>query len=130
MRRIARRSARSAGLVDVELVGIHRALNDRLAESVGGGDEHHVAESGVGVEREHDARGAEIAPHHVLHADGQGDGVVVEVVVHAIRDRAVVEERGIDLVHAGEQVLLAAHVQERLLLAGERGLGQILGRGR
>ena len=117
-------------LVHVELIGIDRALHDRLAEPVGGGDEHHVAEPRIGVEREHDTRGTQIAAHHVLHADGQGDGVMIEVVVHAVGDRAVVEQGGIDLVHGGEQMLLAAHVEKSLLLAGKGGLGQIFGGGR
>ena len=44
------------GLVDIELVGIDRALHDVLAEAVGAGDEHDVAEAGLGVEREEDSR--------------------------------------------------------------------------
>jgi hypothetical protein len=51
-------------------------------------------------------------------------------VVHAIGDGAIVEQRGIHLVHAGQQVLLAAHVEEGLLLAGEGGVRQIFGRRR
>jgi hypothetical protein len=56
-------------LVDVELVRVHRALHHGLAEAVGGGDEHHVAKSGIGVEREHHAGGCQVAAHHVLDAD-------------------------------------------------------------
>src|SRR5205085_11673848 len=37
------------------------------------------------------------------------------------------EQRGKHLVHRLEHLSLAAHVEEALLLAGERGLGQILG---
>ncbi len=129
-RRTARRPARSAGLVDVELVRIDRALHDRFAEAVGGGDEHHVAESGIGVEREHHAARAEVAAHHVLHAHREGHLAVIEALVHAIGDGAIVEQRGVDLVHRREQAVAAAHVEEGLLLAGERGLGQILGGGR
>ena len=53
----------------------------------------------IRVEREHDAGGAEVAAHHVLHADRQRDRVVIEVAVHAIGDGAIVEQRGIHLVH-------------------------------
>jgi hypothetical protein len=52
---------------------------------------------------------------------------VIEVAVHPIGDGAVVEQRGIDLMHAGEQMLFAAHVEKGFLLAGEGGLRQILG---
>ncbi len=86
-------------LVDVELVRIHRALHDGLAEAVRGGDEHDVAEAGVGIEREHDAARAEVAAHHVLHAGGQRDGVVIEALMHAIGDGAIVEQRGEHFVH-------------------------------
>ena len=113
-------------LVDVELVGVHRALHHRLAETVGGGQEHDVAETGVRVEREHHAGRAEIASHHVLHADRKRHGVVIEIVVHAVGDGPVVEEGRVYLVHRGEQVLLAAHVEEGFLLPCERGLRQIL----
>ena len=113
-------------LVDVELVRIDRALHHGLAQAVRGGDEHDIAEARVGVEREHDACGAQVAAHHVLHADRERHGVVVEVAVHAVGDRAIIEQRGIHLVHAREQMLFAAHVQEGFLLAGEGGLRQIL----
>ena len=56
---------------------------------------------GIGVEREHDAGRAQVAAHHVLHADRQRDRVVIELVVHAVGDRAVVEQRGVHFVHAG-----------------------------
>ncbi len=59
-----------AELRDVELVGIHRALDDGLAQAVARGDEHHFAEARLGVHREHDARGAQVASHHALHAGG------------------------------------------------------------
>ena len=54
---------------------------------------------------------------------------MIEIVVHAVGYGAIVEQRGIHLVHAGHQMLLAAHVQESLLLSGEGGLRQIFGRG-
>ena len=43
-------------LVDVELVGIDGALDDSLAESVGGSDENRVPEPGLGIQREYHAR--------------------------------------------------------------------------
>ena len=43
---------------------------------------------------------AEIAAHHVLDAGRQRDLVVIEALVHAVGDRAVVEQRGEHLVHA------------------------------
>ena len=56
------------GLVDIELVGVDRALHDGFAEAVGSGYEYDIAETGVGVEREHDTAGAEVTAHHVLDA--------------------------------------------------------------
>ena len=49
-----------------------------------------------------------------------------EALVHAVADGAVVVERGEDLLHLVQHVLDADHVQEGLLLAGERGVGQVL----
>ena len=96
-RRICLASGAQRGLVDVELIGIDRALHDGLAEAVGGRDEDDVAETRVGVEREHHAAGAEIAPHHVLHAGRQRDLVVSEALMHAIGDGAIVEQRRVIL---------------------------------
>ena len=126
-RRIGAWPARSAGFVDVELVRIHGALHDRLAETVRGRDEDDVAEARVGVEREHHTACAEIGAHHVLHAGRQRDQVVIEALVHAISNRAIVEQRREHLVHALQQRIAAAHVEERFLLAGEGRFGQIFG---
>ena len=107
-------------LVNVELVRIHCALHDGFAEAVRSRDEHDVAEAGVGVEREHDAARAEVGTHHVLDAGRQGDQIVREPLVHAIGDRTIVEQRREHFVHALEQRVAAANVEERLLLARER----------
>ncbi len=52
---------------------------------------------------------------------------MIEIIVHAIGYGAIVEQRGIHLVHARHQMLFAAHVQKSLLLPGEGRLRQILG---
>ena len=52
-------------------------------------------------------------------ADRERDRTVIELLMHAVGYGAVVEQRGVHFVHAGEQMLLAAHVQERFLLSGE-----------
>ncbi len=116
-------------LVDVELVRVHGALHDGFAEAVGRGDEHHVAEAGIGVEREHDAAGADVAADHVLDAGRQRDQRVIESLVHAVGDRAVVEQRREDFVHRLDHVRGAAHVEKRLLLARKRGFRQVFRRG-
>jgi len=114
-------------LRDVELVGVDRALHDRLAEAVRARDEHGVLEPRLGVDGEHDARRAHIGADHLLDACGQRDLVVLEPVVGAVRDRAVVVERREHRADRGEHVVDARDVQERLLLAGERGIRQVFG---
>jgi hypothetical protein len=114
-------------LVHDELVGVDRTLHHRLAQSVARGEEDDVAKARLGVEREHDAGRALVAAHHALHAGRQCHLVVGEAVVHAIGDGPIVVERGEDLAHALEHGIGADHVEEGLLLAGERGLRQILG---
>jgi len=112
-------------LVHVELVGVDRALHHHFAEPVGRGDEDHVAEPRFGVEREEHAARAEVAAHHLLHRRRQRDRAVGESLVHAVGDRAVVVERGEHVAHRLEHVVGAADVEEGLLLAGERGFGQV-----
>ena len=50
---------------------------------------------------------------------------MLESLVDTIGDGPVVEERGVDLVDAGDDVVESAHVEERLLLTGERGFREI-----
>mgnify|MGYP003694494459 CR=1 FL=1 len=52
-RKLARAQHR---LVDVELVGVDRALHHHLAQAPGRGDEHDVAEARFGVHGEHARR--------------------------------------------------------------------------
>ncbi len=52
---------------------------------------------------------------------------MLEAVVHAVGDRAVVVEAGEDLLHLDHHVVLAGDVEEGFLLAGEAGIRQILG---
>ena len=52
-----------------------------------------------------------------------------ETAMYAVGDRAVVEQRGEHQVGGAQQIVFAAHVEEGFLLAGERGLGQVLGGG-
>jgi hypothetical protein len=116
-----------AVLEDVELVGVDGALHHGLAETVGRGDEHGAIEARLGVQREHHAARAGLAAHHALHPGRQRDLAMVEALVHAIGDRAIVEQRGEHLVNRLDHALEAADVEEGLLLPGEGGIGQILG---
>ncbi len=62
-----RATSRQRVLVHVEFVGVDGALHDRLAQTVGTGDEHHIAETGLGVEGEHDTGRTGFGAHHALH---------------------------------------------------------------
>ena len=115
------------GLVDVELVRVHRALDHHLAQAVAGGDKHHIAEAGFGVQGKQHARSARTRAHHQLHAGRQGDFLVLETMVHAVGDRAVVVEAGEHFLDLEHHVIGASHVQEGFLLAGEAGVRQIFG---
>lgn len=72
---------------------MHRALHDIFAKTVGGVDEHDVAKSGLGIEREDDATAREVGAHHLLYADAEGDLEMVEALVDSVAYGAVGEER-------------------------------------
>ena len=118
------------GLVHVELIRIDRALHHGLAQPVGRGDEHHVAKTRFGIEREQHAGTGDIRAHHALHARRQRHLGMGKAVMHAIGNGAVVIERRKHLPHIRQQVVVALHMQIGFLLPGKRGVGQILGRGR
>ena len=112
-------------LEHVELVRIDRTLHDHLAEAVRACDEHHVAEARLGVQREQHAGRAHVRAHHQLHAGGEEHVLVLEALVHAVGDRAIVVQRGEDFLHLVQHVVDADHVEEGFLLTGERGIRQV-----
>ena len=114
-------------LVDVELVGIDGALHDRLAQAIGGRDEHHLVEAGLGIEREHDTGGAQVAADHALDAGRQRDVGVREALVHAIGDRPIVVERRKYFAYRLNNIIYSIDIKKCFLLTGERRIGQILG---
>jgi hypothetical protein len=123
-------AARQRGLEDVELVRVHRALHHVLAQAVGAGDEDHVAEAGLGVQREDDAAGGAVRAHHLHHAHRLQHLEVVDAAFGAVGDGAVLEEAGEAGAHRVQQARLAGDVEEGLVLAGEAGGGQVFGGGR
>ncbi len=122
-------SALQRRLEDVELVGVHRPLDDGLAEAVGRRDQHGVLEAALGVDREDDPRGPDVGTDHFLHADGQEDGFMIESLVHPVGDRAVREEGGKAVLAGIQEGLLAPDVEIGLLLAREARVRKVLGRG-
>ena len=124
----------AAGLVEQRLedevfVGVDRALHHRFAEPPGGTDHGHARKAGVGVDGEHHPGAADVGSDHPLHADRERHIEVVEVLDLAVTDRPVGEEGGVTAAAGVEQVALTRHVEERLLLPGEAGVGQVLGGG-
>ena len=117
-------------LEDVELVRVDRALDHVLAQAPGAGEEDRVLEAGLGVDGEHDARAGGVGTDHLLHHDGQVDVELAEPLVVAVADGPVGEQRGEAALAGVDERLRAADVQVGVLLAGERGVRQILGRGR
>jgi hypothetical protein len=109
------------------LVGVHRALDDVLAEPPGGVDQHRVVEAGLRVDREHHPGAAEVRAHHLLHADRQRHLGVIEPLQPPIGDGAVGEEGRVAAPAGVEQRRFAADVQECLLLTGEARVRQVLG---
>jgi len=116
-------------LEDVEFIGVHRSLDDRLAQAVGGRDQDDVLEARFRVDGEDDARGPDVGAHHLLHTDGQEDRLIVETLVEAVGDGPVREERRKAALAGLDEGLLAPDVQEGLLLARKAGIRQVLGGG-
>jgi hypothetical protein len=107
------------GLEHQELVRAHGALHHHLTKAVAAVDQHHVLESALGIEAEGHAAAAHIGTHHLLDAYGKTHLEVVVPEAFAVHDGAVGEERGEAVAHGTDQVLMAADVEEGLLLACE-----------
>ncbi len=52
---------------------------------------------------------------------------MLEAMVHAVGDGAVVVEAGEDFLDLAHDIVFAGDVEEGFLLAGERGVGQVFG---
>ncbi len=123
-------AASNGRLEDGPLVGRHEALDDGLAEPERARDDDHVAKTRVGVEREDHARRREVRADHGLNADREGHVPVIEASAHAIADGSIREEGSDAGMNGAEERFVAADVQEGLLLTGEGGAREVLGRRR
>src|SRR3989344_5234691 len=71
-------------LRDEEFIGYHLPLHEQFAQSPRTRDENDVAKTRFGIEREGDARSAQIAADHPLDGDRERDIHVVESLVMAV----------------------------------------------
>ncbi len=101
-RSLARLQARLEG---VELIWVYCTLNDGLAQAVGGVDEYHVPKAGFRIQGEHHAAAGQVAAHHALNTRRQGNMAVLEALVNAVCDGAVVKQGGKHFVYRVEHVL-------------------------
>ena len=115
--------------MDVEFVGVDRALHNVLTEPVDAGDEYDIAETRFGIEREDHPAGRPVGSHHLHDPDRERDLEMVEPIVDSIGDGPIGED-GCKAAPAGlEQVPRAANIEEAFVLAGKARGGEVLGRG-
>jgi hypothetical protein len=107
------------GLEHQELVRAHGPLHHHLTQTVAAVDQHHVLESALGIEAEGHAAAAHIGAYHLLDTYRKTHLEVVVAEAFAVHDGPVGEERRETVAHGTDQVLMAADVEEGLLLAGE-----------
>ena len=117
------------GLENEVFIWVHGALHHGFAQAVGGGEQHRIAKTGLGVDAEHHPRGGQVGPHHPLHANREGHLEVVEAIDLAVGDGPVGEQGGEAAPAGRQQRGFPLHVEVGLLLAGKGGIGQILRRG-
>ena len=113
------------GLVNIEFIGVHSALNNGFTQAVACRDEDHLIKTAFGIEREHHASGALVRAAHALNTGGQGHFRVIKTLVHAVADGAVVIEGSKHFAHAAQHLVDAHHVQVGFLLAGKRSIRQV-----
>ena len=118
------------GLVHIELVRVHGALHHRFTQTITGGDEHHVLETRLGVDREHHTRSAQVRADHALNAGTQGHVFMGKTLVHPVADGTVVVKRCEDFPDFVQDRLDTDHIEKRLLLSRKRSVWQVFGRRR
>ena len=115
--------------MDIEFVGVYRALNHHFAQTVGRGHEDDLIEAAFGIQRKHYARSTAIGAHHALHACRQGHDIVRETFVDAVGNGAVIVKRSENVLHGFFDVVQPVDIQEGFLLSGKRGIRQVFGGG-
>ena len=113
---------------DDEVLGIHGARHELLAETPNRFDHCALAASGDGVGGEEHARALGI--DHSLHDHREPEAARREIVSLAIRDGAVIPERCPALADRVEDGVLSSDAEDGVLLACEARVGQVLGRRR
>ena len=115
--------------VDIEFVGVYRALNHHFAQTVGRGHKDDLIEAAFGIQRKHYARSAAVGAHHALHACRQSHDIVRETFVDAVGNGAVIVKRSENVLHGFFDVVQPVDIQEGFLLSGKRGIRQVFGGG-
>ena len=116
--------------MDVEFVGVDRALHNVLTQPVDAGDEYDIAETRLGIQCEDDSARGPVGSHHLHDPDRERDLEMVEPIVDSIGNGPICED-GREAAPAGfEQVPRTADVEEAFVLACKARSGEILGRGR
>ena len=115
-------------LVDQEAVRGDLAGHDALAEPPGGLDRDLGAVAVAGVEGEGHPRGGRA--DHLLDPDRHGDHVVVVAALAPVGDRPGREQARPAAGEVAQHLVGAADPQVGVVLAGEAGVGQVLGGGR
>ncbi|KYF90140.1 hypothetical protein BE20_18790 [Sorangium cellulosum] len=99
-----------------------------LAEARGDLQEHAVGALGHRVDGEQDA--GELGRHHPLHHDGDVDAQVIDAARRPVGEGPRAPEGCPAPPQRDDQRVLADHVEVRLVLARERGVGEVLRRRR
>ena len=116
------------GLEHQPFIRVHRPLHHGLPQAIGAGEQHRIPEARLGVDAEHHPGAGPVGQHHALYPDREGHLKVIEAVDLAVGEGAIGEQGGVAAAAGLQQGRLPFDVQEGVLLAGEAGLGQILGR--
>ena len=114
--------------VDRVVVWIHRTRDELLSEAPYRLDRGATAAPGDRVGREEHARA--LCLDHSLHDDREPESTHRDLMCLAIGDGAVVPERRPAAADGIENRVRPGHTEDRVLLAGEARIGQVLGRRR
>ena len=115
------------GFVHIELIGIYRPLYNTFSQTDTRGNKDGIGKAGFGIQGERNTACADITSDHTLYSRRDGHLRVIKALVHTVGDCPVVEQRGKDFMHCGNNIIDTPHVEKAFLLSSERSLGQILG---
>ena len=114
------------GLVYPEFIRINFILYDHFSQTVAGGHKNNITKAGLGIVSKHDAAAGVVTVDHFLYGGGKRDLLMGKLMLNAMTNGVIIEQRGEYGANRVQQFILALNIQTGFLLPDEGGFRKTL----